>query len=214
MSDHTQSNPEPSDANQPGGAVPPLPPTPPQGGQPTPPPGYPQPGAAQPGYPAPGQAQPGQPQPGHGQGQHGYPQPGAAQPGYGQPGYGQQPGYTPPASSAPLTPENDRLWGSLAHFAGIFGPIIVLIVWLIFRDRGPFVNQEGKEALNFQISAWLLGIALGIVGGITSFIGIGVILLMLVWPVGIAAFVFAIIGGVKTSSGAPYRYPLTFRFIP
>ncbi|MCS4276043.1 putative Tic20 family protein [Mycetocola sp. BIGb0189] len=205
MSDHTQSNPEPSDANQPGGAVPPVPPTPPQGGQPTPPPGYPQQGAPQtppPGYPQPGNAQPG------------YPQQGQPQPGYGQQPYGQQPGYTPSASSAPLTPENDRLWGSLSHFAGIFGPIIVLIVWLIFRDRGPFVNQEGKEALNFQISAWLLGIALGVVGGITSFIGIGVILLLLMWPVGVAAFVFAIIGGVKTSSGAPYRYPLTFRFIP
>lgn len=119
----------------------------------------------------------------------------------------------PPPAVTPITDPQDRFWGSASHFVGVLGPIPVLIIWLTLRRRGRFVNQEGKEALNFQLSAWIMICALIIVGGITMPILIGYALVPLAIVVQIAEFVFAIIGGSKSSGGKPYRYPLTYRFI-
>jgi hypothetical protein len=50
-----------------------------------------------------------------------------------------------------------RMWAMFVHLAG-FGGIVVpaigsvlgpLIIWLIKKDQFPFVNEQGKEALNF-----------------------------------------------------------------
>ena len=64
------------------------------------------------------------------------------------------PAGTPPAA-APTTTEHpsgisgdERLWGCLCH-------ILPLIIWLIKREGLPFVDDQGKEALNFQITVFL-----------------------------------------------------------
>ncbi|UCR89429.1 DUF4870 domain-containing protein [Mycetocola spongiae] len=127
---------------------------------------------------------------------------------------GQPPYYNAaPAGPVPLTPGQDKTWAALCHFGGIFSPLPALIIWLIFRDRGRFVDQEGKEALNFQLSALIVIIALGIVGTGTLFLGIGLILLLLVPLLELAALIFAIIGGSTALVGTPYRYPLSWRMI-
>ncbi len=162
--------------------------------------GYPQPGY-QGGYQQPGYQQPEYGQPGY---QAGYQQPGYGQPPYGaQPGYG-QPGYGQPL---PLAPSDERMWATLAHI----GPIVVsflapLIIWLVFRERSRFVDDQGKEALNFQI---FLVVAY-VVGIITIPIVIGIFILIAAW---ILAIVFGIQGAIVTSRGEPYRYPLNWRVI-
>jgi uncharacterized Tic20 family protein len=113
----------------------------------------------------------------------------------------------------PLNPAEDKQWASLAHFGGILGWLPPLIIWLIFKDRGRLTNQEGKEALNFQISVSIVVIALYIVGTILSVILIGFLFFVLAWAVQIAGVVFAIIAGVQVNSGGTYRYPVAFRFI-
>jgi Domain of unknown function (DUF4870) len=55
--------------------------------------------------------------------------------------------------------KDQRTWAMIAHLSGfamymsgiglILGP---LIVWLLKRDGNPFVDDQGKEALNFSIS--------------------------------------------------------------
>ena len=71
---------------------------------------------------------------------------------HGQPGRpGQPPYHGVPANALPLTASEDRRWATLAHFGGILGCVPSLLIYLIFKDRGPFTAQESKEALNFTL---------------------------------------------------------------
>ncbi|MFI8631330.1 DUF4870 domain-containing protein [Microbacterium sp. NPDC077663] len=159
--------------------------SPPPAGAPTPPPGQ-NPG----GYAPPPQ------------------QPYAQQQPYGQPGYGQ------PQAGAPLTPDQDKQWAMFAHLGGIVGFLPALIIWLVFKDRGPRTNVEGKEALNWQITFTIAMIAAYIVAAILAFIPfLGFIGGLLPFAVWVANIIFSILGAVRVNAGGSYRYPVTFRFI-
>lgn len=175
--------------------------------------GYGQHGQGQ-GHQAPGYGQGQgyqQPQPGQGYGQSYQQQPGQ---GYQQPTYEQQPGYAQGfqqgygyAPPPPLRPEDQRLWSTLTHVSGIlFNFIGPLIAYLVLRDRGPFVREHTRVALNFHIT---MAIAYA-VGVITSWLGIGVLIGLAVWVVSV---VFGIIAAVKANGGEFYRYPLSIEFI-
>jgi uncharacterized protein len=111
------------------------------------------------------------------------------------------------ASSMPaLTEAEDRQWASFAHLGGILGILPALIIYVIFKDRGSFTNVEGKEALNFQITALILEV----VSYVLMVVGIGFLLLPLVY---IARLVFSILGFVKAKDGANYRYPIAIRLL-
>lgn len=112
------------------------------------------------------------------------------------------------------TPEKEeRTWGMLCHlsaFAGIlipFGSIIApLIIWLIKKDEMPFVNDQGKESINFQITIFIVGV----ICAILIFIGIGILLL---FALAIYALIMIIIASIKANEGVYYRYPYTIRLI-
>jgi hypothetical protein len=97
---------------------------------------------------------------------------------------------------------------ALAGFIGIpFGHIIGPIVfWMLKRDQFPAVNENGKEALNFQISVTIYSI----VAFLLCFVLIGIPLL-----IGLVIFdiIMIIISSVNASKGRPVRYPLCIRFI-
>ena len=63
-----------------------------------------------------------------------------------QAGHGQPPYHGVPANALPLTASEDRQWATLAHFGGILGCVPSLLIYLIFKDRGPFTAQNSKEA--------------------------------------------------------------------
>jgi len=125
---------------------------------------------------------------------------------------GQRPPYQgAPANALPLTASEDRQWATMAHFGGILGFIPSLIIYLVFRDRGPFTAHESKEALNFTLPptiiamvAWLLSFipVIGWVFAITN---------ALLW---VAIAVSSVIAGIECNRGRPYRYPLNLRRIP
>lgn len=108
-----------------------------------------------------------------------------------------------------------RLWGMLCHLAGLagllpFGSIIgPLVVWLIKKETHPFVDEQGKESLNFQITMLIYAVSAAL---FIPLCGIGFVL---VSAVGIVDIVFVIIGALKANEGEHYRhpYPLIFRFI-
>ncbi len=112
------------------------------------------------------------------------------------------------------TPSQEaRQWAMFCHFAAFlglafpFGNLIgPLIVWQIKKDLDPFVDDQGKEALNFQISV-TLAVALCF---LLMVVLIGFPLMMLV---GIAALVLTIIAGIKANEGQVYRYPFALRLI-
>jgi len=115
-------------------------------------------------------------------------------------------------------------------FGSVLGP---LITWLIWRDESTFVDQNGKEALNFNLSLWLYQIAAVIIGlaffltpvlsalnttdpnpftimfsipGLWLFIGgIGLISLY--------RLIMVIVAAAKAGNGEIFHYPLTIQFI-
>jgi uncharacterized Tic20 family protein len=68
------------------------------------------------------------------------------------------------------------------------------------------VNDQGKEALNFQISITIYGL----IAGLLCLVIVGALLLPIIL---IIFVVFTIIAAVKANSGEAYRYPMTIRFI-
>jgi uncharacterized protein len=103
----------------------------------------------------------------------------------------------------------EKQWALFAHLAALIGFVIPfgnvagpLVVWLIKKDTMPFVDDQGKEALNFQITVFI--------AALVCFVLIGIVLIFIV---GLAALVLTIIGGIKANEGQRYRYPLTIRLI-
>ena len=122
----------------------------------------------------------------------------------------------PPQPEQPAEPDNDsKLWATFCHlsafcgclgvpFGNILGP---LIIWLIKKDTMPYVDQNGKEAVNFQISMVIYFLAAFplICGGPLIFI---------VWlPLVVLQVIFTIIATIKANQGETYRYPMSIRFI-
>lgn len=107
----------------------------------------------------------------------------------------------------------DRNWAVLCHLstllilavpgAGILAP---LLMWLARKERSAFVENQGREALNFAIT-----LVLAVIACIPfMFILIGFVLLGIVY---VYCFVFAIIAATHASRGESYCYPFTLRLI-
>ena len=95
----------------------------------------------------------------------------------------------------------------LAHLLGIVSGFVgALIIWLIKKDQSAYVDEQGKEALNFQIT-----MLIAFVGAwILMFILIGMLLMPLLL---IANLVFCILAAVAASNGKSYRYPVAIRLL-
>jgi len=122
-----------------------------------------------------------------------------------------EPGSPFPAGGMPDA--DARLWAMFAHLAALAGYIIPFgnligpfVIWQIKKDAMPFVDEQGKEALNFQITVTLAVV----VATILVVVLVGFLLIPLV---ALAALVFVIIAAVKANAGESYRYPLTLRLI-
>lgn len=107
-----------------------------------------------------------------------------------------------PQSLAPLTDEEKQL-ALFAHLGGILaGFVVPLIIWLIKKDTSRFVDDQGKEALNFQLTVLIACLVASAITVATC--GIGFPLLFV--PI-ILAVVYSIIAGIAASRGEWYRYP-------
>jgi uncharacterized Tic20 family protein len=109
--------------------------------------------------------------------------------------------------------ESERNWAMLCHlsaFAGFFFPfggiIGPLICWLSRKDESQWIDQNGKQSLNFQISILLymvLAIPLCII-----IVGIPIVIFLVFLKV-----ICIIIASVKASKGEEFKYPVTIPFI-
>jgi uncharacterized Tic20 family protein len=108
-----------------------------------------------------------------------------------------------------------RLWAMLCHLAAfaallpavpgigiVLGP---LIVWLIKKNEFPFVDEQGKEAVNFQLTMLIIALALTVTC-------VGILLLPVLAVVDV---VLVIVAAIKANDGYHYRYPypLIIRFV-
>ena len=118
----------------------------------------------------------------------------------------------------------ERQWGMFAHLSALAGGLLTsavggwgfflgpLVIWLMKKDTMPFVADQAKEALNFNITVSALMVLFVVLGIVT--LGLGFLLtgpLMMI--VGIAALVFIVIAAIKANEGVAYRYPFTIRLV-
>ena len=116
---------------------------------------------------------------------------------------------TPPGSPS----AEEKQWAMFAHLSALVGYIIPfgsiigpLIIWQIKKNEMPFVDDQGKEALNFQITVLIIAIVCILL--ILILIGI-----LLLWALAIADLVFIIIAALAANNGQAYRYPFAIRLI-
>ena len=140
---------------------------------------------------------------------------------YNEPSTPQQPLNTPDDRTPGGPSAEERQWAMFAHLSSLVGGIVTtgwgcfigpLVIWMVKKDTMPFVDDQAKEALNFNISVGIIFLALLLMSIMT--LGIGLILAIPVWIiVGIGWLVFTIIAAIKANEGVAYRYPLTMRLI-
>jgi uncharacterized Tic20 family protein len=156
-----------------------------------------------------------------------YEQPVYQQPVYEQPQYGQlpPPAYAPPAPGTavagpnPMSPTDERTWGTIAHggtlaatilSGGTLGFVCALVIYLLYKDRGPFVRHHSANALNVQIFGAILVIG-GIILTVTvigAIIGIPMIVVG-----GVYVLVVHLIGAIKANNGEWWSPPMTPQFV-
>ena len=126
------------------------------------------------------------------------------------------------------TDKNARAWATICHLSAllmivgvpignILGP---LVIWLVKRGEYEFVDDQGKEALNFQITFLICAIALAILAFLLSFRGpysyqfyayFPVMLLiigLIILNIGLV-----VMAAIKSNDGISYRYPFAIRII-
>ena len=117
-----------------------------------------------------------------------------------------------PTGSMPTKVERD--WAVICHlaaFAGLVVPYVgivlgPLVVWLLKREGMPFVDDQGREAMNFQLTMFIAGL----VCMVLMWVLIGFALLA---ALALFDFVVTIVAAGKASEGVAYRYPVNLRLI-
>jgi uncharacterized Tic20 family protein len=114
----------------------------------------------------------------------------------------------------------DCKWAMFCHLSGLAGlspllPVIggvvaPLIIWQLKLDEYPFVAEQGRRAVNFQLSM-LLYVTIGVIICFASIVGTFLV------PVVFCVFslidvIFVLIAAVKANRGQHYRYPFSIRF--
>jgi uncharacterized Tic20 family protein len=132
----------------------------------------------------------------------------------------------PPAQTGPsreaMSDSEARNWGAGAHLSSLimlaWVPAVIgpLVVWLVKREDHPFVEDQAREALNFQISVLIYAIVGGIAALIFALATLGMGLFVVLPVAGlfiVVAFLLPIYAAIKASDGERYRYPFTMRLL-
>ena len=143
-----------------------------------------------------------------------------------------EPGPLPPPAPPPtpdpiadgLPSAEEKQWAMFAHLSALAGGLLTsavggwgvfigpLVIWLVKKDTMKFVDDQGKEALNFNITIAIACFALLLLSIMT--LGVGLILAIPLWVIiAIAWLVLTIVAGVKANNGEFYRYPMTLRLV-
>ena len=119
---------------------------------------------------------------------------------------------------------DERQWAMFAHLSALAGGLLTsaiggwgffigpLVIWLMKKDTMPFVADQAKESLNFNITVSAIFLILLILSFVTLGIGF-LITLPIMLIIGIAALVLIIIAAMKANQGIAYRYPFTVRLV-
>jgi uncharacterized protein len=106
-----------------------------------------------------------------------------------------------------MSDSDQRLWATLIHIGGIpFGFLSPLVGYLVLKDRGAYIAEQSKTALNFQLT-----LVIGwVIGAILTLVIIGTLIFA---AVGIVSLVFSIIAAIASNKGEQYKYPFAITFV-
>ncbi len=126
---------------------------------------------------------------------------------------------------------DERTYCTFTHLVGLLsltssgipliGLIATLIMWQVKKSQSPFLDDHGREAMNFQISL-VLWVFVGLLGALIfaiSTLFLGVMLLPFLGGAGllflnVLQVVGSIRGAMAANRGEYYRYPMTIRVLP
>ncbi len=118
----------------------------------------------------------------------------------------------PTVDVAPTESERSRsmaihLCGLLAFVIAPVAIVIPLVLWLTKKDESAYINDHGREAMNYNLSIWLYAV----ISTILMLVCVGYFLLA-----GLVVFdiVIMIVAAVQANGGHYFRYPITIRFVP
>jgi hypothetical protein len=113
-----------------------------------------------------------------------------------------------------------------AHLSALLGALLTtgwagsvgcfigpLVIWLAKKDDMPFVNDQAKEALNFNLTVAIIFLVLVVFTFGTLLVGL--VITVPIWIiVGLYWLVMTIVASIKANEGVTYRYPICLRLIP
>lgn len=93
---------------------------------------------------------------------------------------------------------------ALIHLSGIFGAVPPFLLWALTRKERGTVEEQGIEALNFQIQVAILEIFL-VVSGVIFFSTF-----FFLAPLYVYRFVLCLWAAFQSQQEGRYRYPMLF----
>ena len=109
--------------------------------------------------------------------------------------------------------DDERTYATWMHLAGLSGYIlpagnvlVPLLLWFLKYKESDYINRQGVEVLNFQLTITFYYLF----SYILVFILIGFLFLPVVFLLHLIATVMA---AMETNKGRDFRYPVTFRVI-
>jgi uncharacterized Tic20 family protein len=102
--------------------------------------------------------------------------------------------------------QDEKTIAMLCHITGLISFIGPLIVWLLKKDESEFIDANGKQALNFQISIFIYSI----VASMLIVLLIGIPLLV---AIGLFSLVMIVLASVKALNGEVFEYPLSMKIL-
>ena len=131
------------------------------------------------------------------------------------------PSAMPPPEPPPVlsgATNDERQWALFTHLSALLGFLIPfgnvlgpLIFWQLKKNESAFIDDQGKEAVNFQITFTLVMLALITLGTILLIVLIGFVFYIAAFVAGVAWLVLSILAGIRANNGEYYRYPWTWR---
>jgi uncharacterized Tic20 family protein len=132
-------------------------------------------------------------------------------------GMSETPYATHSSPNAQLTPGQERSWAVATHVitgtatfmsAGTLGFVAALVVYLTYKDRGPFVRRAAANAMNIQVNGLLWAVAITIFGVLTFGFG-----LLLLFAIPLVMIVLHALDAWENAKGEWYDPPFTIRFV-
>jgi uncharacterized Tic20 family protein len=102
--------------------------------------------------------------------------------------------------------QDEKTFGMLAHLLGIISFIGPLVIWLIKKDQSQFVNENGKIALNFQLTMLIAFL----IGGILQFVLIGFVINGILTVINV---ILCVVNAMRAFNGTVPRYPYSIPFV-